>query len=391
MSERTPSDAGSPKVPTIPPPPSRSAPPPPPPPKPRAPGTILGVAPPKLASEPAIERNPVFVRSESIADEDLSPALPAPAPLPGGFPQVPVPDLSPLSAAEPPTDPNPLMDDAPRPGSLRAALSVPVRIAGADLPLWSLLGPVLLLVVVLVAVVAVLIGSATEEGKTAALGPSASAKASASAPPAPKAPPKPALAKLIEGRAPETLTVTELLQLDDARAEKERDAAQELRERLGKEPEAVKDKAVLRDLQKYANNPETAREALAAMAAIGGSLGPDMLYEIWTGTQARTDTTELARALLHTRDVRSKASPALAIALELRQAGEDCEKNKAILPRALKDGDKRILHLLLKLQRKQGCGPKKKDDCFQCLRGNQDLDSAISAIKARKAPAPFTP
>ncbi len=358
---------------------------------------MIGVAPPKLASEPgAIERKPVFVRTESIADEDLSPPAPAPAPAdpagasPFAFPEVSHPE-SPLSAAGPPTEPNPLLDAPPRAGSLRAALNVPVRIAGADLPLWSLLGPVLLLVIIVVVVAAVLIGSTSDQAKTAAAGSAAPAKASASAPPAPKAPPKPALAKLIEGRAPETLTVPELLQLDDARAEKERDAAEELRKRLGNEPEAAKDKAVLRDLQKYANNPETVREALAAMAAMAGPLGPDMLYEVWTGTQARNDTTELARALLHTRDVRSKASPALALALELRLAGEDCEKNKALLPRALKDGDKRSLHLLLKLQRKQGCGPKKKDDCFQCLRGNQDLDSAISAVKARKAPSPFSP
>src|SRR5262245_9503186 len=153
MSERMPSDAGAPKEP-IPPPPSGVAPPPPPPKPPRAPGTILGVAPPKVESEPAsLERNPVFVRSASIADEELSPPAPAAAPAPLGVKEFPLPLAEEQSMA-----PNPLIA-APRAGSLRTALNTPVRIAGVDLPLWSLLGPLLLLVIIVVAVAAVLIGS----------------------------------------------------------------------------------------------------------------------------------------------------------------------------------------------------------------------------------------
>ena len=367
---------------------------------------MIGVAPPKLDTEPApTERKPVFVRSESIADHDLSPPpAPVPAPLPEPVaapeaslfaaepvaqPEAPVvPAPSPLSV-EPATTPFP---NGPRPGTFAAAINAPVRIAGADLPLWSLLGPILLLVVVLVVVVAVLVGSTGEASapSAAASGSAVAQKPKPSAAPVPKVPPKPALAKLLEGRAPESLTVSELLELDDARAEKERDAAKALRERLAKEPEAFKDKTVLRDLRKYTDNADTAREALAAMAAASGPQGADLLYEIWTGTQARTDTTELARALLFTRDVRSKASPALSVALDLRQA-ETCEKNKEILPRALKEADKRALHLLTKLTATKGCGPKKKDDCFQCLRGSDELKSTISAIKTRKTPNPFNP
>jgi hypothetical protein len=48
--------------------------------------------------------------------------------------------------------------------------------------------------------------------------------------------------------------------------------------------------------------------------------------------------------------------------------------------------------LLVKLLNKRGCGPKKLDDCFACLRENQDeVAAAINAVKARRAPTFPTP
>jgi hypothetical protein len=100
----------------------------------------------------------------------------------------------------------------------------------------------------------------------------------------------------------------------------------------------------------------------------------------------RTDTTELARSLLYSPEVRPQASPALAVALDLRLA-ESCEQYQAVLPNALKDGDRRALHLLAKLTPKHGCGAKKRDDCYACLRAKSDeLSATINAVKSRRAP-----
>jgi hypothetical protein len=108
-----------------------------------------------------------------------------------------------------------------------------------------------------------------------------------------------------------------------------------------------------------------------------------MLYLIWTGTAARTDATRLAEALVHSRDVRAKASPALQVALELR-AAETCEERKALVVRALQHGDQRCLSLLGRLKSATGCGPTKRDDCHPCLREGGELDEAIKAASKRQ-------
>jgi hypothetical protein len=179
----------------------------------------------------------------------------------------------------------------------------------------------------------------------------------------------------------------ELVELAEARAEKQRARMRELSEKLESNPALAKEKAQQLELLHFAADAETARAALLAMSKLEGSLGADLLYEVWTGTTAKTDATELARALVYSTDVRPKASPALAVALDLRVA-EKCEQFQPLLPRALKDGDKRSLHLLTKLTAKRGCGPKKNEDCFACLRASPDeLTATINAVKSRRPPS----
>ena len=159
---------------------------------------------------------------------------------------------------------------------------------------------------------------------------------------------------------------------------------------MKQDPAVLKDKSALSELRKLTQDPDTARSALAGIAELPGPLGADLLYEIWTGTPNRTDATELARALVYAPDVRAKASPALAVALDLRRA-ETCEQNRELLARALSDGDRRSFNLLAKLKRKQGCGPNKRQDCYACLREGTELDDAIKTVKTRKAPPTFGP
>jgi hypothetical protein len=130
---------------------------------------------------------------------------------------------------------------------------------------------------------------------------------------------------------------------------------------------------------------------LATLASVSSPLGADLLYEAWAGTAARSESTELARALVFSADVRPRASAALSVALDLR-AAQSCERYQAILPSALKDGDRRSFGPMTKLSNKRGCGPKKTEDCFACLRGAPDeLAATINAVKSRRAPAYPTP
>jgi hypothetical protein len=333
--------------------------------------TLLGVAPPRIDSAvDSLQRSPVFVRSGTAVSE-LEPPPPSrplgpPATLRGSERPVAVPmNLDPASGA------SELIA-----GWLQGAQRRPV--------LSMLVAPVL------VAVFAVWLGhharpprptAPASRGVVAEHGSLPGSGAPELAPATP-----PSITEL-EAKPAELLTAREVLLVAEAHSEQRRADAHALRRKLEDNPALAKDSAVQSELLRLAKDDRTARDALAAMAALGPPMGPDLLYETWTRTPERSDATELARALVYSADVRPKASPALAVALELRTA-ETCEQYKAILPNALKDGDRRSFQLLSKLGAKRGCGPKKTLDCFACLREpRDDLAATMNAVKSRRAPS----
>jgi hypothetical protein len=202
--------------------------------------------------------------------------------------------------------------------------------------------------------------------------------------------PLPALAEL-EARPPESLTASELLRLADGREQQRQADAEQLGEKLKQNPDLLGDKATQAELLRLSRDAETAHAALGALATVKSPVAVDLLYEVWTGTPIHSESTELARALSLSTDVRPRASAALSVALDLRVA-QSCEQFRAVLPTALKDGDRRSLLPLSKLASKRGCGPKKTEDCYVCLRGAPDeLSATINAVKSRRAPAYPTP
>jgi hypothetical protein len=177
--------------------------------------------------------------------------------------------------------------------------------------------------------------------------------------------------------------VEESLALARGREQQHRQALAALRTRLGSSPDA----AALLELRRFIDDPRSTVDALAIAAGLPGPAGPDLLFLIWTGTSGKTEATRLAEELLFNPTLRGRASPALAVALDLRRS-EDCDVVKAILPRAIADGDQRSLRPLGKLLGKRGCGPRKTEDCFRCLREGKgkELNDAIAAVKRRPAP-----
>jgi hypothetical protein len=303
----------------------------------------------------------------------------------------------PFNSSEPPPHLSPTFDE-PAP-SLGEALRMRVRVAGGEVPLFATIVPVLALGALFAALLGGLLGSAGSRAPApdaaAASSGAALTAASASAPSATAAatgvgaepPPSPsghALA-LLEQKKPGELGTEEVLTLANGKAEKAMASARGLADRLAGDPGLAKNPAVLSELRAFAAAPETARVALAAMARLPGPLSADLLYEVWTGTAEKSESTELARALLLGQDVRPKASPALAVALELRQA-EGCEAQQPLIVRATELGDKRSLAPLAKLLRRTGCGPAKRDDCYPCLRDGDALKNAIIAVKKRREP-----
>lgn len=284
--------------------------------------------------------------------------------------------------------------------SLGDALRQRVRVAGGEVPLFAAIVPVLALTALFAALIGGMLGgtgssigaaapgvtpgSSVAPGVSAASAPT-SATASAPADGARPSGPSDAALAALESKKPGELATEEALSLATGKASKAVAAARGLADRLARDPGLAKDPAVLTELQTLAAGPETGRVALAAMARLPGPLSADLLYEMWTGTADKSESTELARALLLAHDVRPKASPALAVALELREAAS-CEDNAKLLSKATELGDKRSLAPLARLLRRTGCGPTKRDDCFACLREGDALKNAVVAVKKRREP-----
>src|SRR5690606_21708206 len=76
------------------------------------------------------------------------------------------------------------------------------------------------------------------------------------------------------------------------------------------------------------------------------------------------------------------ASPSLRLVLDLEEA-KTCEDTKALVSRAAIVGDKRALPELTKLQETSGCGRRKDQDCYPCLREDDELGAAIKTIEQR--------
>lgn len=179
--------------------------------------------------------------------------------------------------------------------------------------------------------------------------------------------------------------VNALLALSHGRVMQRRHKVEQLGDQLLHKPSLASDHGVEKKLLLAARDPTTVRQALGIMATLPGSTGPDLLFRVWTGTRRRTEATRLAEQLVYERNVRARATPALAVALDLRKA-ENCKDNQKLLAPAKDHGDRRSLHALLLLRRHHGCGRHRRQDCFKCLRGNHDLRDAIKAVRHRHGP-----
>jgi hypothetical protein len=190
----------------------------------------------------------------------------------------------------------------------------------------------------------------------------------------------------VESKPPSERTIDDVVALANGRAAQRKDALAELESDLRRNPNLGKDPDVLRRLHVATGDPELARDALRILATLPGSKPADILYDVWVGTKRETDTTRLARELLYVKSVREKASPALAVALDLRAGNLSCDDVSEVVDRAIQHGDRRSLRLLGKLSYRHGCGPNKADDCYTCLRSDRRLREAVSEVLKRPAP-----
>lgn len=132
--------------------------------------------------------------------------------------------------------------------------------------------------------------------------------------------------------------------------------------------------------------PATSELALDVMASSMGTVGPDLLFALTQAPGVASNLKARILDLTKTEGVRAAASPALRVALDLRDAG-GCERQK-LFAEAEKVADKRALQYLTPLQKKSGCGFLKLSDCYPCLGSRVSLGKAISAIQSRAQQQP---
>jgi serine/threonine-protein kinase len=118
---------------------------------------------------------------------------------------------------------------------------------------------------------------------------------------------------------------------------------------------------------------QTADQVFQVLAEGFGSDGLDVLYAV-AETKGAAEAAKRANARLRRPEVLARASTALKIALELRDA--PCEGKMFFYDRAVSEGDKRALALLTSL-RAQPC-KNPKDPC--CFAVDKALEKAIAAL-----------
>jgi hypothetical protein len=197
----------------------------------------------------------------------------------------------------------------------------------------------------------------------------------------------PQAVEALEKIEPADRTIEQAVAMSRGQAAEKRLALVHLRstiDKLGGMPNAE----VIKRIVQFARDGETAREVFGLLATLPGPLGPDLLYEFSSDKKTQPGLVKYAEQLLVNKQVRPKASPALSVLLDLRDA-TTCEQRKAILEKATEVGDRRMLMAAAGLAKKTGCGEHQRDDCNPCLREKNSklLHDALVKIQKRKPPS----
>ncbi|MFO0620177.1 MAG: serine/threonine-protein kinase [Polyangia bacterium] len=150
---------------------------------------------------------------------------------------------------------------------------------------------------------------------------------------------------------------------------------------LQADPAAAYDEQVLRIVADAALQPQTSELALQMLEHQLGEYGVDTLIDLADRTTMEPYRGRLGQ-ILAKENVRRIASPDGQMALDLRSA-TTCEAKRGLIGKAGKQGGRRTLETLMKLQSPSGCGPGGQTDCWPCLRRNNPLQAAINEIKQR--------
>ena len=188
----------------------------------------------------------------------------------------------------------------------------------------------------------------------------------------------------LEKAGPDRADVHELLERAYTGARNTREAMREAGLWLASDPGASADAKLEEDVRNAALFKEAQDDAFTLLDSQMGARGIDILYDIAFGASGRQYPQAAARARhsLDADDVRGRASPALAVLLDFRDA-KTCDAKRALLERAHDHGDARLLLILQPYLASRGCGFLGQRDCYPCMHKDTALRDAMSAIEER--------
>jgi hypothetical protein len=123
--------------------------------------------------------------------------------------------------------------------------------------------------------------------------------------------------------------------------------------------------------------------AFALLEGAMGARGADIAYDLVTTEKVRPWVQSRAETFLQSKEFEKVATPGLRAIVKLRYSA-GCDEKRALFGELKKSSDERALFELVPLQDRTGCGARKKDDCYPCLRTSNDLDDTIAAVRSRK-------
>jgi serine/threonine protein kinase len=190
----------------------------------------------------------------------------------------------------------------------------------------------------------------------------------------------------LEKSGPDRPDVHELLEHAYTGVRNAKDAMREVGLWLNADANAAADSKLEEDVRNAALLKESQDDAFALLESQMGPRGIDILYDIAYGASGRQYPQAAARARhsLENDAVQGRASPALAVLLDFREA-KTCEAKRALLDRAHDHGDARLLVILQPYTTSRGCGFLGQRDCYPCMHKDTALRDAISAIEERAA------
>jgi hypothetical protein len=162
------------------------------------------------------------------------------------------------------------------------------------------------------------------------------------------------------------------------------EAVSAYRSLLAVDPAALDDPLVSENIELLCKTEPSSAAAFAMLESHGGSRGAELLYGLAYESKAEKKYQLRAEYALRKQVVRRRGSPALQIALDLREPAP-CERK--LLHRARDEGDRRSLVVLRPLLDDKGCGRFGMEHCLECLHRDSLLADTIEEIEEREGSA----